>query len=361
MSRAKISLLLTALLMALVVVACGNESGEATPEPSASPEASEMPGQSDTDLESGGLVIYSGRSESLVGPIIERFEEETGIDVKVRYGGTAEMAATILEEGDRSPADIFYAQDPSGLGAVAVQGLFEELPADILERVDPRFRADDGSWVGITGRARVVVYNTDRLSPEDLPSDLWGFTDPQWKGRIGWAPTNGSFQAMVTAMRAIWGEERTREWLEGILANEPTVYENNTSIVAGVGAGEVDVGFVNHYYLYRFLAEQGESFPARNSFLPGGGPGSIVLVSGVGILKNAEHRDTAEEFVRFLLSEEAQTYFAEKTFEYPMNPAVKPYGDLPPLDSLNVPNVDLSNLTDLQGTIELLREVGALP
>ncbi|MCA9993099.1 MAG: extracellular solute-binding protein, partial [Anaerolineales bacterium] len=179
----------------------------------------------------GQLVIYSGRSESLVAPIIAQFAAATGIDVQVRYGDTAELAATLLEEGANSPADLFFAQDPGGLGAVQSAGLLATLPADTLARVPARFAAADGQWVGISGRARVVVYNTETLTPADLPDDMWGFTDPAWQGRIGWAPTNGSFQAMVTAMRSVWGEAQTREWLAGIQANDPIVFEKNTPIV----------------------------------------------------------------------------------------------------------------------------------
>jgi len=233
--------------------------------------------------EPGVLVVYSGRSESLVEPLIEEFEQKTGIKVNVRWGKTAELAATLLEEGAHTPADVFFAQDPGGLGAVST--MLTSLPDDILNRVDARFRDPKGDWVGVSGRARVVVYYTQRLAPDDLPQDLWGFTDPKWKGRIGWAPTNASFQTMLTAMRVVWGEDKAQQWLEGILANEPSVYPKNTPIVAAVGAGEVDVGFVNHYYLYRFLKEEGEDFPARNYFLPGGGPGSLVMVAGAGVLQ----------------------------------------------------------------------------
>lgn len=305
------------------------------------------------------LVVYSGRSESLVGPLIEQFQEETGIKVNVRWGKTAELAATLLEEGAHTLADVFFAQDPGGLGAVAQ--MLAPLPEDVLARVDPRFRDPQGRWVGVSGRARVVVYNTQRLSPADLPDDLWGFTGPKWKGRIGWAPTNASFQTMVTAMRVVWGEEKARQWLEGILANEPNVYPKNTPIVAAVGAGEIDVGFVNHYYLYRFLKEEGEDFPARNYFLPGGGPGSLVMVAGAGVLEASDNRETAYAFVRFLLSEQAQSYFATRTYEYPLVRDVEPAADLPPLAELNAVQVDLSDLADLQGTIKLLRDVGALP
>jgi len=305
------------------------------------------------------LTIYSGRSESLVGPIIQQFQEATGITVEVRWGETAEMAATLLEEGANSPADVFFAQDPGGLGAVA--DMLAPLPEEILNQVDHRFRNSQGHWVGISGRARVIVYNTQRLKPENLPDDIWGFTDPQWKGRIGWAPTNGSFQTMVTGMRQVWGEEKTRQWLEGILANDPKVYPKNTPIVAAAGAGEVDVGFVNHYYLYRFLQEEGESFPARNYFLPGGGPGSLVMVAGVGVLASSQNQEVAYKFLRFMLSQVAQQYFATQTFEYPLVEGVRTHREMPPLSELNAIQIDLADLADLRGTVQLLSDVGALP
>jgi iron(III) transport system substrate-binding protein len=309
------------------------------------------------------LIIYSGRSESLVGPIIDRFKAESGINVEVRYGGTAEIAATLLEEGQNSPADIFYAQDPGGIGAVDAAGMLAPLPQDILGKVPPRFESPDGNWVGISGRARVVAYNTETLSEEDLPADISGFTDPEWQGRIGWAPTNGSFQAMVTGMRAVWGEEQTAEWLAGIQANNPVVYENNTSVVAAVGTGEVEVGFVNHYYLYRFIAEQGETFPARNYFFPSGGPESLIMVSGAGILNTAPNAQNAQRFLEFLLSQEAQQYFADETFEYPVIDGVATHPLLPPLADLDAVAADipLASLSDLQGTAALLSQVGILP
>jgi iron(III) transport system substrate-binding protein len=305
------------------------------------------------------LVIYSGRSENLVAPIIEQFEETSGIPVEVRYGSTPELAATLLEEGQNSPADVFFAQDPGGLGAV--EELLAPLPEELLSPVSERFRDPESRWVGISGRARVIVYNTDKLSEADLPTDLEGFTDPQWKGRLGWAPTNASFQTMVTAMRVTWGEEKTREWLEGIIANEPAVFDGNSPIVAAVGAGEIDAGFVNHYYLFRFLQEEGESFAARNYFLPGGGPGSLVMVAGAGILESSDNQAAAQKFIDFMLSPVAQQYFATQTFEYPVIEGVVTHRELPPLETLNAADIDLASLSDLQGTVSLLQEVGALP
>jgi iron(III) transport system substrate-binding protein len=312
----------------------------------------------------GRLVIYSGRSESLVQPIIDQFKAATGIDVEVRYGSTAEMAGVLLEEGANSPADVFYAQDPGGLGAVQAAGLLQVLPDPILDNVPERFRSTDDSWVGVSGRARVIAYNTEAIPDPaaEIPEDIFDFVDSKWNGRIGWAPTNGSFLAMVTGMRSVWGDEKTREWLQGIQANNPVVFDGNTPIVAAVGSGEVDAGFVNHYYLYRFLSEQGEGFGARNYFLPGGGPGSLIMVSGAGILASAENADNARRFIEFLLSVPGQQYFASQTFEYPVVEGVNLPAALPPLADLDTVALDipLTDLADLQGTQDMLIDLGII-
>ena len=310
--------------------------------------------------EEGSLVIYSGRQEDLVGPVIEQFEEATGIDAQVRYGDTAELASTIAEEGENSPADVFFAQDPGALGAIADSGALAELPEETLNRVPEQFRSPEGQWVGTTGRARVVAYNTEALQEEDLPPSIFDFTDPEWSGRIGWAPTNGSFQAFVTALRLIEGEDRAREWLEGIQANDPVVYPDNTTALEGVASGEVDVAFVNHYYLYRALAEQGEDFGARNYYLEGGDPGALIIVAGVGILQTANNPEEAQRFVDYLLSDEAQQFFTDEDYEYPLVEGIQTPEGLVPLDEIEHPDVDLGDLDDLQGTLELLRETGVL-
>ena len=311
------------------------------------------------DAGAGSLTVYSGRSESLVDPIIQQFARATGIEVAVKYASTPQLAATLLEEGSRSPADVFFAQDPGGLGAV--KELLSALPAAALDRVPDWAKAPDGTWVGVSGRVRTLVYGTEVVSEAELPSDVEGLTDPQWKGRLGWAPTNASFQTMVTAMRVLWGEERTREWLEGIQANEPQVYPNNTSQVAAAASGEIDIGMVNHYYLHRFLAEEGDDFPARNYHVRAGGPGALVMVAGVGILETAGNRESAERFVEFLLSIVAQQYFASQTFEHPLVEGVRTEHILEPLEEINQPAITPADLADLEGTQRLLRDAGILP
>ena len=219
------------------------------------------------------LVIYSGRSQSLIEPILSRFAEDTGIAIKVRYAKTTELAATILEEGAASPADVFLAQDAGALGALAHAEMLAPLPSDILERVGPRFQSPDGLWVGVSGRARVLVYNTELVSPVELPASILDLTGEEWHGRVGWAPTNASFQANVTAMRVLLGEEATEAWLRGMIANDVLVYPKNTPIVQAAIDGEIAVGLVNHYYLFRFLAEDAD-IDATLHFFPNGDAGS---------------------------------------------------------------------------------------
>ena len=333
--------------LTVLVAACGGD-GESTQEP----------GSTTTAVDGGGsLVIYSGRSEELVGPLIEQFEQASGIDVEVRYGDTAEMAAQILEEGDNSPADVFFGQDAGALGALAAEGRLVKLSDKQLDLVADGLKDDEGRWVGTSARSRVVVYNTDKLTENDLPDSVLDFTDPKWKGRLGWAPTNGSFQAFVTALRVLEGEDGARAWLEGIKTNDPATFDGNSPIVEAVGAGEIDAGFVNHYYAHKLKATNPD-LAVANKFFGGGDPGGLVNVAGGGILDTAENSDSAKAFIDFLLSTDAQTYFAEETFEIPLVKGVDPVKGVPTLDELTLPDLDLNRLGDLAGTLALLTELG---
>ena len=315
------------------------------------------------------LVIYSGRSESLVGPIIEQFSELSGTPVLVKYGKTAEMVSLLNEEGNKTPADVFYAQDPGGLGAVI--DMLDSMSAEICDiipewAVSPKeYNITDHTmkckWIGITGRARTLVYNPNVLSESELPISMMDLTDPKWKGKLGWAPSNGSFQAMLTGMRLTWGEDKTKEWLQGIMSNEPIVYPKNTPQVQAAADKEIQIGMVNHYYLHRFIADKGENFPARNHYLNNGDIGSVILVSGAGILEASDNKSSAEKFMKFITSKVAQQYFASQVYEYPLvTDGVKPNRMLRDLESLNKPEIDISQLGDLEATQSLLIEVGAL-
>jgi iron(III) transport system substrate-binding protein len=311
---------------------------------------------------SSELVIYSSRTQSLVQPLLEQFAEQTGMNIRVRYANTASIVTTLLEEGQNSPADVIYLAEPSGWAVLSEAGLLSNLPDNLLERVDDHFRSSQGQWVGTSGRSKVVVYNTENIVPErDLPQSIMDFTDPKWKDRIGWAPTHGEWQILLMAIRIEEGEEAARRWLEGIKANEPETYPNLISIVQAVADGEVDVGFVNHYYVPRFIAEEGEEFGARNYYLGNGDPGAVVDVAGVAIPQSTELREAAEGFVAYMLDVEAQQYFAQQTHEYPLSAGVPPTGDLPPLSSLDPPTIDPADLSELESTQRLLREAGIIP
>lgn len=325
---------LYALLVAgvMVLAACGSGSGDAE----------------------GPLVVYSGRSEELVQPLIDQFRDESGIEVEVRYAGSTDLAATLLQEGEATEADVFYAQDPASLGSVAP--LMSTLDDEILDQVEPRFADADGRWVGTSGRVRVFVYNTGTDLP--LPETIDDVTDPAWAGQIGVAPTNGSFLAFVSAMILERGEDETLAWLEDLAALEPVTFEGNSPIVAATDDGEIQGGLVNHYYLLRLRAE-GEGENAENLFIPAGDVGSLVMPAGAGIVDGTDKPEAAREFVEFLLSTDAQEYFATETFEFPVIEGVELGQGMPDLSEIDTPDIDLSALADvLDDATRLVSEAG---
>jgi iron(III) transport system substrate-binding protein len=324
----------------------------------AAPVDTEQPTEPTAD---GAFTLYSGRDEELVQPLIDQFEAETGIEVEVRYGNTAELGALLLEEGDASPADVFLSQDAGALGALSQAGLFTTLPADVTDAVPAGFTSTDGSWVGVTGRARVVVFDGERFTADELPDDIDDYVDSEWNGRVGVAPGNASFQSFVTALRVLDGEDDAAEWVSALAGNSPQIFEGNSAILSAVDEGVLEVGLINHYYWYGQAAEVGaENMRAQLKFLEAGDAGSIVNVTGAGILNGAAADADVFEFVRYLVSLEAQTYFVEQTFEYPLLPGVDAPAGLPSLESLLNPELDLSDLDDLAATQQLLADAGLI-
>ncbi|GLZ02738.1 iron ABC transporter substrate-binding protein [Actinomadura sp. NBRC 104412] len=333
--RPRLALLaLWALLTPLVLAACGGDG-----------------------FDDDALVIYSGRNKNLVGPLLDDMERTTGLNVQVRYGDSAELAAQIQEEGDRTRADLFFSQDAGALGALTKAGRLQALPQPLLGRVPAEFRAKDGTWVGLSGRARVFAYDP-RQVPRP-PKSVFELTGPAWRGRVGWAPTNASFQAFVTGMRVTEGEARARQWLTAMKAAGTRSYDNNVLALEAVDRGEIALALINHYYWYEEVAEKGQAaVHARIAFVTGGDPGGLINVAGIGVLKGTERRAAAEKAVDFLLSRTAQAHFATETKEYPLVAGVPAERGLPPLDSLHGPDIDLSSLDSLERTLDLLKEVG---
>ena len=332
--------LLTAFLaLTLLATACGDDDG-------------------DSGDGAASITVYSGRDESLIAPLLEAFTAETGIDVVARYEESADLALLLQNEGDNSPADVFISQSPGALGLLAGEGRLATLDPAITGLVDPGVAANDGTWVGITGRVRVLVYNSELVDPADLPDSVLDLTDPKYDGQVGIAPDNGSFQDFVTAMRVELGDDATREWLEGMAANNSPNYAKNSPIVDAVGRGEIPMGLVNHYYNLRAL-EADPSLPSTNHFFGSGDLGSLVIVTGGAVLESSDAKTEAEQLLTFLLSEEAQAEFVTETQEYPLLAGVAAPAGLPPLESYSTDPIDFSVLGEgLTGTIELIRESG---
>lgn len=343
-------LMVAAAILSVTLAACGEkDSSVSKQDPAASADTSRT------------LVLYSGRGEELVEPVITLFEKETGVDVQVKYGNTPELALTLREEGTRGRADVFWAQDAGALGAVSKAGLFSDLPADVGADLPTIFRHAGGKWVATSGRMRTLAYAPDRVKSEALPNSVFDLTDSRFRGHVAWAPSNASFQSFVTAMRKMYGEDTTRTWLVAMKKNGTHAQANNVAVLQAIARGEVDYGLPNHYYLLNFKKSEARFTVDQASFAPGD-VGNLVNVAGVGILATATHPDAAARFVRFLLSTTAQQYFASEVSEYPVVDNVITNERLVPRDRLLLlaPKVTLDDLDDLDGTLALLRSVGLL-
>ncbi len=304
------------------------------------------------------LVVYSGRNKKLVGPLIEQAKEDLNLNIEVRYGKTSQLAIALLEEGDNSRADVFFGQDAGALGALEKNQKTLPIESKILEQVDSRFRSPEGNWLGVSGRARTVDYNTKLVKEGDLPKSIWDLTQPKWRGKVAWAPTNGSFQSFVTAMRALEGEEKTLEWLKAMKANGVKKYGNNTAIVKALGRGEVHLGLVNHYYLPRFKKENPD-FPVAHHYT-NKDAGSMVNVAGVAIMKTTDQKEDVQKFINYMVSSKAQNYFASKTNEYPLSKGVDAPTLQVSLKELDPPEIDLTKLSSLEETLKLLQKAGVV-
>jgi iron(III) transport system substrate-binding protein len=295
------------------------------------------------------VTIYSGRTDNLIQPILDEFEAASGLTVEVKYGNSADLALLIEEEAAAGgvKADVFLSQSPGAIGFLEQNGRLADLSADTLSLVPPSVSDDGGKWVGFSGRQRVLVYNTDAVDPASLPDSVFDMTDPEWNGRIGVAPSNGSFQDFVTAMRVTEGDEVTADWLAGLRANDPKIYANNNAIVQAVGRGEVEVGLVNHYYNYRALAENPDQ-PSANHNFAADDAGSLLIVTGAAIPANDDADstdvDAATQLIDFLLGSTGQQYFATETFEYPLAFGELPAGNVPEIDFADVGGIAYESL-----------------
>ena len=302
------------------------------------------------------ITVYSGRSQNLIGPLLERFAEETGIDVQVRYGGSTDLALLLQEEGARTPADVFISRSPGPIGFLAERDLLAELDGDVLGLAPS---SPSGYWVALTGRQRVLVYNKDLFDPADLPTSIYELTEEEWLGRVALAPTNGSFQDFFTLFRLSDGDDAALAWLTALHDGGAPVYPNNVSIVQAVARGEIEMGLVNHYYNLRIQVED-PATPSENHRFRHGDPGGVTIATAIGATASGD-KDVAQKLIRFLTSKVAQEYFGQANFEYPLAVGLELEG----VNSEPPGPVDLGEFdrlgTSLERTIELIREAGFEP
>ena len=307
------------------------------------------------------LTIYSGRGQSLVEPLVKQFEAETGIRVQVRYGTDAQILAALQEEGSRSPADLFWANTAGALGQASAEGLLRPLGETLLEK-PIAFVPASRTWVPVTVRLRVLAYNPDRIKAEELPESLLDLPrfarEKGLVGRVGWTPTYSSFQDMVAGMIALYGEEKTREWLLAMKALAPKAYPSIPAVLDATRAGEVALGSTNHYYVVRFRRA---GYRLGMHHFRDGDAGNLALVTGAGLLKTSKNLAAATRFLTYLLSPQAQQYFVGNIGEYPLVKGVALDPNLLPLEEAlaKSPKLDFEKLP-LDRALRLLRETGVL-
>jgi iron(III) transport system substrate-binding protein len=267
----------------------------------------------------------------------------------------------LQEEGARTRADLFWGQDAGAMGALARAGLLAKLPDSVYADLPEIYTSRAGEWVATTGRARVVAYSLDRVGADELPASVFDLVDERYRGRVGLAPTNGSFQSFVTAMRIQHGEERTLEWLRGLKANDAKVYRNNTTQISAIAEREIDFALINNYYLPRFTAND-PNYPVGQTFMSAGDLGNMVNVAGIAVLAASRNSADAVRFIEYVLAPAAQSYFTREGNEYPVRMDVTVQSDLETMDELlsRAPVIDLDDLADLEGTLQLLRQAGWL-
>lgn len=304
------------------------------------------------------LTIYSGRAEEYIASYLAQFEAVSGIKLNIRYGDSPELAAQILEEGENSPADIFISQDAGSLGAVTAAGLFKSLPETVASEIPSQFIESNRSWVGITGRVRVYAYSPTRL--KTLPTSFSDLTNPTYKGELGIAPTNSSFQAFFTALINAKGEDFAKEWLSGLVKNEVKIFPKNSAIVEAIDKGEISIGLVNHYYVWEVSEALGREVKAKIAFFAPGDMGNLINVSGAGVFKSSKKQVVAEELINYLTSKAVQDKYITDIHEYSLLPGAKPPAGLPELSKIGAPAVDLNSLKNIALAQALLTEVGLL-
>jgi iron(III) transport system substrate-binding protein len=319
---------------------------------------------SNSDQNSGSdntITLYNGQEEEIAEAVTKAFEQKTKIKVEIRNGEGAELANQLIEEGDNSPADVFWTENSPEITVVAEAKRLAKIDERTLGRVGARYRSPNGLWVGFAARETVLVYNPDQVSRSDLPSSVLNLADPVWDGRIGIAPAGSDFHPIVTAVVATKGKDMARTWLSGLRRNALSL-RNNTAILRAVNDGHLAAGIINQHYWHRLRAAEGiDSVRARLHHFRNQDPGTLINVSGAGIVSATENAEAAKQFLAFLVDPAAQRLIvSSKDYEYPLVEGVAPDPQLEPLESLNPAPVGVEQLGDGTEAIDLLTEAGLL-
>jgi iron(III) transport system substrate-binding protein len=338
-------------------------SGSDDPFESDSPQGAPIDGDGITwddlgDLE-GELIVYSGRTRDQIDPLFAKLEEAyPDFSIARDYASNEAQLNSLTEEGDATPADVFYTQSSGALAALKDAGMARDLPTDVVDAVPETKRDPEGQWTGASGRVRAVQFNTETWSRDELPTNIFAYAeDERFAGEISTRPNSGTFRSFIVAMLELEGEARTREWVRALLEDQDvTLYSSGSQQAEAVANGDVSVGLGNQYYAARIIGNQPDA-PLDVTFTQDD-PGSLFNVSGTAILEDASKPNLAAEFVRHVLAVEGQAFFVETNGEYPVVDGVSYEGPLPSLAELNPPNFDLNELGDLEPAIDLLREEG---
>lgn len=360
-----LTLRLMLLVMSIALIAaCGGQPA-ATPPTTAPPSApttepTTAPMAAPTAAPQGEVVVYTTRAEALFKPVIEAFNAAyPDIKVTVLNGSNSELAARLLEERANPQADVLINSDILTMENLAAEGVFAPNNSPAVMAVPADYRADDGSWVALTLRARVIMYNTDLVSPEELPKNMVDLADPKWKDALGSAnSTNGAMMAQLVIMRNQLGEAATEAFIQGLLENNTQFFGGHTDVRKAVGAGELKLGLVNHYYYYLSKAEGapvGVVYPDQED----GGLGLMVNSTNAGVVKGGPNPEMAKIFVDFMLSPGGQKIYAERNYEYPIVPDVPLAEGVAPLTAFKLNPYPLKTLRDeLEPTRALVQKVG---
>jgi iron(III) transport system substrate-binding protein len=351
-SAAKSIVSTLAVLSVLVLAGCGSSSS-ASSSSAASTKPASLAGQS--------ITLYNGQHEQTTAMLVKAFEKRTGVTVHVRSDDEVALGNQIIQEGSNSPADVFYTENTPVLEDLREHGLLAPVQSSTLAAVPSSDRSAQGAWVGVSGRISVLVYNTSKISPAELPSSILDLAKPRWKGKLGVAPSETDFQPLITSISKLDGAAAAEKWLLGIKANSK-IYPDNETVVAQVNNGESAVGLINHYYWFRLRDEVGQNgLHSALHYYADGDPGDLLDVSGAAVLRSSSHQAAAQAFVAFLVSREGQEVIAHShSYEYPLRPGVRPSPLLRPFAQLKPAAITLSDLGDGGAPLELEQKLGLL-